>query len=226
MWNTTQFGIHAGSDVYSHSAFTKAQSPNVTTPRHLTAEHPVARCCVQKGRCGICRRSCMTDRMKETSLVLRRTIMKPNSFFFFFFLNCNLYSLQNAAWNLMFVLWNTVILWLWQRAAECFLMNQWQLFLSFDLFGKHQASVDLSLTTRKLAVAFCTLRHYQFWFWGFKHLKVILSVEVFEERNRCLTVYTERPWQGVSSRFVLLSGVRLIPNYVILIPLLSWYKKA
>lgn len=85
MWNTTQFEIHAGSDVCSHSAFTKAQSPNVTTPRRLTAEHPAARCCVQKGRCGICRRSCMTGRMKETSLVLRWTIMKPNYFFFFFF---------------------------------------------------------------------------------------------------------------------------------------------
>lgn len=145
--------------------------------------------------------------------------------FFFFFLICNLYSLQNTAWNL-FVLWNTVILWLWQRAAECFLMSQWQLFLSFDLFGKHQANVDLSLTTRKLAVAFCTLRHYHFCFRGFKRLKMILSVEVFEERNRCLTVYTERPWQGVSSRFVLLSRVRLIPKYVILTPLLSWYKKA
>lgn len=224
MWNTTQFEIHAGSDVCSHSAFTKAQSPNVTTPRRLTAEHPAARCCVQKGRCGICRRSCMTGRMKETSLVLRWTIMKPN-YFFFFFLICNLYSLQNTAWNL-FVLWNTVILWLWQRAAECFLMSQWQLFLSFDLFGKHQANVDLSLTTRKLAVAFCTLRHYHFCFRGFKRLKMILSVEVFEERNRCLTVYTERPWQGVSSRFVLLSRVRLIPKYVILTPLLSWYKKA
>lgn len=34
----TQFGIHAGSDVCSHSVFTKAQSPNVTT-LHLTAEH-------------------------------------------------------------------------------------------------------------------------------------------------------------------------------------------
>lgn len=39
MWNTTQFGIHAGSDVCSHSVFTKAQSPNITTLPHLTAEH-------------------------------------------------------------------------------------------------------------------------------------------------------------------------------------------
>lgn len=66
-----QFGIHAGSDVYSHSVFTKAQSPNVTTLCHLTAEYPAARSCVQKGHCGICHRSCMTGRVKETSLVLR-----------------------------------------------------------------------------------------------------------------------------------------------------------
>ncbi|KAM7331212.1 hypothetical protein ACRRTK_010401 [Alexandromys fortis] len=63
-------------------------------------------------------------------------------------------------------------------------MNQWQLFLSFDkMFGKHQASVDLSLTTRKLAVAFCTLRHFQFCFRGFKRLKMILSVECLKNET-------------------------------------------
>lgn len=87
------------------------------------------------------------------------------------FLNCNLYALPSAAWSLMFVSWNTVILWLLTKGRRMFFVNQWQLFLSFDLFWKHQASIAFSLTTRKLAVAFCALRPYQFCFRGFKDLK-------------------------------------------------------
>lgn len=217
-----QFGIHAGSDVYSHSVFTKAQSPNVTTLCHLTAEYPAARSCVQKGHCGICHRSCMTGRVKETSLVLRWTIMKPNYFFF----NCNLYSLQNAAWNLMFVLWNTVILWLMTKGRRMFFDESVATIFVFwpilKTSGQHRSQPDDTQIS-------CCILHSEalsILLSRFQALKMILSVEVFEEWNRCLTVYTERPWQDMLSRFVLLSGIKLIPKYVILTLLLSWYKKA
>lgn len=88
---------------------------------------------------------------------------------FFKIATCILCKMQLGIWCLFYE--TLSFCGLWQRAAECFLMNQWQLFLSFDLFWKHQASIDLGLTTRKLAVAFCTLRHYQFCFRGFKRLK-------------------------------------------------------
>lgn len=222
MWNTTQFGIHAGSDVYSHSVFTKAQSPNVTTLCHLTAEHPAARSCVQKGHCRICHRSCMTGRVKETSLVLRWTVMKPN--YFFLIATCILCKMQLGIWCLF--LWNTVILWLMTKGRRMFFDESVATIFVFwpilKTSGQHRSQPDDTQIS-------CCILHSEalsILLSGFQVLKMILSVEVFEERNRCLTVYTERPWQDMSSRFVLLSGVKLIPKYVILTPLLSWYKKA
>lgn len=47
---------------------------------HFTAEHPAAQSCEQKGHCSVCHRSCMTDCVKETSLVLIGTIMRQNYF--------------------------------------------------------------------------------------------------------------------------------------------------
>lgn len=143
-----------------------------------------------------------------------------------FFFNCNLYSLQNAAWNLMFVLWNTVILWLMTKGRRMFFDESVATIFVFwpilKTSGQHRSQPDDTQIS-------CCILHSEalsILLSRFQALKMILSVEVFEEWNRCLTVYTERPWQDMLSRFVLLSGIKLIPKYVILTLLLSWYKKA
>lgn len=211
MWNTTQFGIHAGSDVYSHSVFTKAQSPNVTTLSFdcgapsgsvLRAEGPL-RYLSQVLHDRSCERDQFGTEMNSYEAKL-------------FFFNCNLYSLQNAAWNLMFVLWNTVILWLMTKGHRMFFDESVATIFVFwpilKTSGQHRSQPDDTQIS-------CCILHSEalsILLSRFQALKMILSVEVFEERNRCLTMYTERPWQDMSSRFVLLSGVKLIPKYVIL----------
>lgn len=143
---------------------------------------------------------------------------------FFLITTCILCKMQLGIWCLF--LWNTVILWLMTKGRWMFFDESVATIFVFwpilKTSGQHRSQPDDTQIS-------CCILHSEalsILLSGFQALKMILSVEVFEERNRCLTVYTERPWQGMSSRFVLLSGVKLIPKYVILTPLLSWYKKA
>lgn len=142
------------------------------------------------------------------------------------FLNCNLYALPSAAWSLMFVSWNTVILWLLTKGRRMFFDESVATIFVFWPILKTSGQHSFQLDDAQISCCILCSEALSILLSRFQGLEMILSVEVFEERNRCLTVYTERPWQGVLSRFVLLGGVKLIPKYVILTPLLSWYKKA
>lgn len=157
------FGTHG----FSHSVFTRTQRPNVNHPSSF--DSVAARFCEWKGHCSICHSPCMTDHVKETTLVLAWMIIKQNYFFliatWIFFSECRLEFDVCFIKHCNFVAHDKGQPNIFDKSvASAF-------FCLLNLFWKPQASRDLSLVTHEWAASFCILRHYQFCFPDFQCLK-------------------------------------------------------